>query len=288
MSRVSLIDRSESAVPAAVYSRREALRYLSASTLLALGLWPGRLRADNEQPAGSFRFHVINDTHCVSPECAPYLQGAVAQMKRDETAFCLHLGDLSDKGDREHIETVREIFKQLPGPMYPVIGNHDYLSQNDRSAYTAALPTRINYHFSHGGWQFVGLDTTEGLHYEKTSVSSETLRWLDDELPRLERRRPTVIFTHFPMGAGVNYRPLNAEAVLERFLEFNLQAVYSGHFHAFTERTIRSAVLTTNSCCSLRRDNHDGTKEKGYFVCQAQDGRLQRSFVEYKPQKASA
>src|SRR5262245_7607646 len=165
--------RPEPAVPAAVYSRREALRYLSASTLLALGLWPGRLRADNEQPAGSFRFHVINDTHCVSPECGPYLAGVVAQMKRDETAFCLHLGDISDKGDREHIEDVREIFKPLPGPMYPVIGNHDYLSQNDRSAYTAAYPTRINYHFSHGGWQFVGLDTTEGLHYEKTSVPSE-------------------------------------------------------------------------------------------------------------------
>ena len=48
----------------------------------------------NLRPGGSFRFHVINDTHCVSPGCEPYLRGVVEQMKRDEAAFCLHLGDL--------------------------------------------------------------------------------------------------------------------------------------------------------------------------------------------------
>jgi len=268
-------------------SRRDALRYLSASTLLALGLWPGRLRADNDKPATAFRFHVINDTHCVSPECSPYLAGVVAQMKREETAFCLHLGDLTDKGDAAYMRTVDEIFKKLPGPTYPVIGNHDYVTQTDRSGYTEVFADRINYHFAHGGWQFVGIDTTDGLRYEKTSVATDTLRWLDQELPRLDQRKPTVLFTHFPMGAGVNYRPLNTDALLERFLQFNLQAVFSGHFHGFTERTAHAATLTTNRCCSLRRDNHDGTKEKGYFLCQARDGRLQRSFVEYKPESTA-
>src|SRR5688572_28172316 len=58
-------------------TRRDALQRLSASTLLALGLWPGALRASNEVPLGSFRFLVINDTHCTSPECGPYLEGVV-------------------------------------------------------------------------------------------------------------------------------------------------------------------------------------------------------------------
>jgi predicted phosphodiesterase len=283
MRHSSHYDWSASEACANRWSRRAALRHLSLSTLLALGCWPGSLRADNERPAGSFRFHVINDTHCMSPGCGPYLQGVVAQMKRDEAAFCLHLGDLTDKGDAEYLQTVNDVFKRLPIPFYPVIGNHDYRSQDDRSAYTKIFPDRINYHFVHEGWQFVGLDTTEGLHYEKTSVAAESLRWLDSELPRLEPRKPTVLFTHFPLGAGVNYRPLNAEDVLQRFQEFNLQAVFSGHFHGFTERTLRSAVLTTNRCCALRRDNHDGTKEKGYFLCQTREGRIQRSFVEFKP-----
>ena len=85
------------------------------------------------------------------------------------------------------------------------------------------------------------------------------------------------------MGEGVKYRPGNADALLERFLEFNLQAVFCGHYHSFTERFAKAVAVTTNKCCSLKRGNHDGTKEKGYFVCDVRDGKLARRFVEYLP-----
>ena len=39
-------------------------------------------------------------------------------------------------------------------------------------------------------------------------------------------------------------------------------------------------TLTTNRCCSFHVKNHDGTKEKGYFVCQAKAGKVERQFVE--------
>jgi 3',5'-cyclic AMP phosphodiesterase CpdA len=264
-------------------TRREAFSRLNAGALLALGLWPGALRADNEIPSGTFRFHVINDTHCMSKECGPYLEGVVAQMKREDSEFCLHAGDLTEKGERHHLETVREIFRPLPGRMYPVIGNHDYLTQTDRKAYTQTFPLRLNYYFRHRGWQFVGLDTSDGLRYEKTSIQPATFQWLDEYLPRLNKRRPTVIFTHFPLGAGVTYRPANADVLLERFRDFNLQAVFSGHYHSLTERKSGGVILTTNRCCALKRTNHDGSKEKGYFVCETRGGRIERRFVEYKP-----
>jgi len=263
--------------------RREALRRVSAGTLLALGLWPGALRADNDTPAGSFRFLVINDTHCLTPECSHYLEGVVAQMKGAQAQLCLHAGDLTDKAEGEYFEAVKDIFRRLPGSMYPVIGNHDYRTQTDRQAYTQSFPAHLNYSFDHRGWQFIGLDTCEGQHYEKTKIQPATFQWLDDYLPRLDKKKPTVVLTHFPLGAGVTYRPANADELLDRFREFNLQAVFSGHYHGFTERHAEKIVLTTNRCCSLKRDNHDGTKEKGYFVCTARDGQIQRSFVEYKP-----
>ena len=178
---------------------------------------------------------------------------------------------------------MKEIFATLGCPWYPVVGNHDYATQTDREAYTSAFPSRINYDFTHAGWQFVGLDTSEGLHYEKTEIAPATFQWLGDNLPRLDKRKPTVVFTHFPMGEGVKYRPGNADALLERFLEFNLQAVFCGHYHSFTERMAKTVPMTTNKCCSLKRGNHDGTAEKGYFVCDARDGKLARRFVEYKP-----
>jgi predicted phosphodiesterase len=263
-------------------TRREALQRLGSGALLTLGLWPGALRASNESPSGSFRFLVINDTHCMSAECGPYLEGVVAQMKQADAEFCLHAGDLTEKGERDYLEQVKDIFSVLPGRMYPVIGNHDYLTQTDRKAYTQAFPLRLNYYFSHRGWQFVGLDTSDGLRYEKTEIQPATFRWLDEYLPRLNRRKPTVILTHFPLGEGVKYRPKNADALLDRFREFNLQAVFCGHYHSFTERKAGNAILTTNRCCALKRTNHDGTKEKGYFVCEAKEGEITRTFVEYK------
>ena len=75
-------------------------------------------------------------------------------------------------------------------------------------------------------------------------------------------------------------RPLNADALLERFKPFNLQAVFSGHFHGFTERQVGDAILTTNRCCSAWRANHDFSKEKGWFSCLARNGRITREFVQ--------
>jgi predicted phosphodiesterase len=273
-------------VPTQPMNRRDALQRLSAGTLLAMGLWPGTSRADNKTPADSFRFLVINDTHCMSPECGPYLEGVVAQMRQERTELCLHAGDLTEKAERKHFETVKEIFKVLPGSMYPVIGNHDYLTATDRKTYTETFPLRLNYYFRHRGWQFVGLDTTHGQRYEKTEIQPATFRWLDDYLPRLDKRKPTVILTHFPLGPDVKYRPANADALLDRFRDFNLQAVFNGHYHAFTERKAGNAVLTTNRCCALKRGNHDNSKEKGYFVCEAKEGRVTRTFVEYKLRQA--
>ena len=63
---------------------------------------------------------------------------------------------------------------------------------------------------------------------------------------------------------------------------FNLAAAFNGHYHAFTEKKIGESIVTTNRCCSHAKNNHDGTKEKGYFLVDAKDGKLNRQFVEVK------
>lgn len=261
-------------------NRRAALTKLSAGALLSLGLWPG-CTTPRRTASASFRFIVVNDTHYMSPECGAWLEGVVQRMNAHGDAdFCLLAGDLTEHGLKPHLGAVRDIFNGLKGQTFPVIGNHDYHADSSGWAYDFVYPRRRNYLFRHRGWQFIGLDTSEGTRYEKTRIQPATMAWVDAHLPFLDQEKPTVIFTHFPLGAGVTYRPLNADALLDRFLPYNLQAVFSGHFHGLTERRLNKTLLTTHPCCALKRTNHDQTKAKGYYLCTASDGQITREFVE--------
>jgi 3',5'-cyclic AMP phosphodiesterase CpdA len=261
-------------------SRRQLLR-ASAGSLLAAGAWPGWMRGD--EPSGAFRFVAINDTHYLDDKCGPWFETVAKSVKSQEKiAFVLAVGDLANDGTAEQLAAARDVLKGFGVPFHAVMGNHDYKAQDDRKAYEELFPDRLNYRFEHGGWQFVAVDSTDGVKYDKTAIGRCALDWLDAAVPKLDARKPTVLFTHFPLGAGVKYRVTNADAVLDRFKTVNLRAVLNGHFHGFTEKTARDAVITTNRCCALARGNHDGTKQKGYFLCTAKDGKLTRDFVEVK------
>jgi hypothetical protein len=45
----------------------------------------------------------------------------------------------------------------------------------------------------------------------------------------------------------------------------------------------QKSIITTDRCCARVRKNHDGSPEKGWFVCQAVNGEIKRRFVEFRP-----
>jgi 3',5'-cyclic AMP phosphodiesterase CpdA len=265
------------------FSRREWLG-LGAGALLSLGLWPGCTRFAGNGRGGTFTFVVINDAHYQSPQCGAWFERVANRIRAHHPSpeFCLMVGDLAEHGTSSELGAMRDALRSFGLLYHAVIGNHDYVSAIDRRPYEDLFPRSLNYHFTHRGWRFIGLDSSEGMNYRNTRIQSTTLKWLDQTLPKLDRAQPTVVFTHFPLGDGVPMRPMNADATLARLLDLNLVAVFNGHFHGFTERTARRTVLTTNKCCAISRGNHDGTKEKGYFLCMAAAGGVQREFVEVK------
>ncbi len=263
-------------------SRRQSLHHRGAYSLLAAGLWPGAQHALAKAGESSFQFIAVNDLHHDSPECDPWFEALVRDMKKhSDSDFALVLGDLTDRGQNQNLGAIRDHLQQLTKPVHVQIGNHDYLTPSDRSAYEKNFPNQLNYAFTHKGWQFVGIDSTQGQDYSNTKIQPPTFHWLDRELPRLDKRRPTVLFTHFPLAPTAPMVPTNAEAVLNRFLEFNLKGVYSGHHHGFTLNVVRGVDVLTNRCCSRLRNNHDGSKEKGYWLISATPTSLSRSFVEF-------
>src|SRR5205807_3365837 len=94
----------------------------------------------------------------------------------------------------DQLGAMRDFCKELQLPVYVVPGNHDYRGAAnrmpvDRRPYEELFPGRLNYRFEHRGWQFLALDSTEGALYKGTLVQRDTLNWLDETLPKLDRKR---------------------------------------------------------------------------------------------------
>ena len=259
-------------------TRRDALRLTAA---LALNPFT---RAAEAGPG--FDFIAVNDLHFSDEQCTPFFQNVVARMRESapKAGFCLISGDLADRGTPEQFAALRVCLDQLGVPVFPVPGNHDYLTDDDRTAYGAAFPGRSNYVHTHLGWQFIGLDTTQGMDFDGTIISAVTLDWCDENLPKLDPHAPTVAFTHFPLGPGTTYRPRNAEALLARLDRLNLRGIFSGHWHGLNEQHIHDADVVVSRCCSRVRENRDGSPLKGWWVCRAaSDGTLTRRFTALAP-----
>ncbi len=263
--------------------KRRDFLHSSVAALLGAGLAPGQLRAaGNGQGEEGWSFLAVNDLHYENKECAPWFAKVVAAMKTSapKAEFIILGGDQANGGKAEQFAPVRNLFKTLGIPVYTTIGNHDWTPSESIKAYRDIFPGSFNQSFEHRGWQVVGFDSSDGPRAKDTTIQPATLQWLDETLPKLSKSKPTILYTHFPLGALLPYRPKNVEAVLERFAAYNIQAGFSGHFHSFQERSWHGTILTTDRCCSRFRENHDGTKEKGWFVCEAKAGRITRRFVE--------
>lgn len=259
------------------FTRREWLR-LGGLGLIVHAISDTTFAADPD----TFEFIVVNDTHYLDEQCGEWLGPVIAAMRASapRAAFCLHAGDFTDRGSAEACAAAAKLFAELGCPFHPVPGNHDFIAHGDRSGYDAIFPGRLNYRFDHGGWHFLGLDTTEGTNFIETEIGTDTFAWLEAETARLNPRQPVFAFTHFPLGEGIEMRPRNAEALIARLAKLRLRWVHSGHWHGESVRRADGIPLTTSRCCARIRDNRDGSPLKGWHIYRAApDGTLARRFV---------
>ena len=265
---------------------RRRLFGTGAMAALAWGLRPRRLAG--AEPDGAWTFAVVNDLHYFDAGCAPFFERVVDLLNGADPRpeFVLLAGDLTEHGTAAEFAGLRDVLCKARMPLYAVPGNHDFDQPDARKPYDEAFPGQANYTFQRGPWQFMGLDTCPGQKWANLPCPEATVRFVEETASRLDAKRPTVVFTHFPLGADVKWRIPNADAVLEPLKKVNLVAAFCGHFHGLTERRWREAAITTNRCCSFRRGNHDKSREKGFFLCRALPGRIERRFVEV-PQSLS-
>lgn len=113
------------------------------------------------------------------------LGAAVEHFNGRDLAFCVHLGDLIDKGWAS-FDAIGAPLKQSRHPWHQLLGNHDF---DVLDAEKARVPDRLGMNwrygsFAHGGFRFVVLDTNDVSTYAH-AAGSEPRTVAEQELARL-------------------------------------------------------------------------------------------------------
>jgi predicted MPP superfamily phosphohydrolase len=252
--------------------RREFSKVMAAAAgaILAKGLVPPHsfqlveVAHAAPAPAGvapKFTFAYISDTHLYSPKLNAQFARAAVRAVEDvnrldpQPDFVLFGGDLAQLGQAEELEIGRQILKDVKAPVKMMVGEHDwFLDMGERWRALFGEPT---YSFDHKGVHFVVLmsvnekdfwtakgltpmermKTVAGLDNAGQSafeVGGEQRAWLAQDLAKVDRKTPVVVFSHSPLYKL--YRPWNfwtddAEQVQALLRPFETVTVIHGHTH---------------------------------------------------------
>src|SRR2546423_12554566 len=163
-------------------------------TLLALLLLCVRARADGTEP---FRFVHITDTHLSMKSNVEPIKNLVTQINAmtPRPDFVVDTGDVTEAGRPEELDRFLEATSALSIPFYCSPGNHDVRwSPVGKAAFEHAFK-RLYGSFDHKGSHFVILDSTVLLeHWGHFDFAQ--LRWLKDDLKKIDSKMPVFLFFH--------------------------------------------------------------------------------------------
>jgi 3',5'-cyclic AMP phosphodiesterase CpdA len=243
------------------YARRDLLRLLGASGItFASGLWscavampqpakpsaagpPAGEAADPEAlPQKDFFFLQLSDTHWgfsgpANPEADATLRSTIATINSVSAPpdFVVFTGDLTQITDdpvirRRRMQEFRAIVGELDVKQVRFIpGEHD-ASLDNGDAYRE-LFGETHYAFEHEGVHFIALDNVSD---PGSTLGPAQLAWLDEQVARVPRTSPLVVFAHrplfdlFPAWEWHTKDGPRAIAILEKHPNVN---VFYGHIH---------------------------------------------------------
>jgi 3',5'-cyclic-AMP phosphodiesterase len=150
----------------------------------------------------------VSDLHLMKPGVKLWgfdplarLDACFADIARyhSDAAFCVISGDLTDLGEAEAYQILKERLASFPLETHLLIGNHD-----SRENYFLVFPDAprdangfAQYHITRDGFSFFFLDTLKGPPSSAGLYCDQRKAWLADALAR-RGDTPVVLFMHHP------------------------------------------------------------------------------------------
>jgi len=213
------------------------------------------------QPKPKFTFAYISDTHLYEQKLNDRFVRAILKAVDDVNAldpqpdFVLFGGDLAQLGQPKELTLGRDILKSVKAPVKMMVGEHDWFL--DLGALWREYFGAPQYSWDHKGVHFVTImsvqekdfwtprgmtpmqrmQTVAGLDngvQSRFEVGPEGREWLKNDLAKVDKKTPLVVFSHSPLYHY--YRPWNfwtedAAEVQAILRPFEHVTVIHGHTH---------------------------------------------------------
>lgn len=210
--------------------------------------------------ASSFNFVQISDSHIgfskdANKDVLGTLQAAVDQINAAKAApeLLIHTGDLSHLSKAEEFDALDQILKGVKaGTQFFVPGEHDVLEDGGKmyfDRYAKQSNGKGWYSMDHKGVHFIGLVNVLNLKAGGLgNLGEEQLAWLANDVKRLRRSTPIVVFAHVPLwtvypewGWGTS----DGARALELLKDFGSVTVLNGHIHQVFQKVEGSISFHT-------------------------------------------
>lgn len=235
-----------------MYAIEEENHHLTANNI-------ERLEAVSLPHFESFRFVVIADSHAYYDELKAFVHHINL---REDIAFLLIAGDLTDYGLQQEYQWNVERLAGLKSPYLTVIGNHDALN-NGKQNYQAFYGA-FDYSFIFNQVKFVVLNSAS-WEFNNTVPN---LDWLRDELSSYHLYQHQLVLTHilpqdqrFSAELSANY----LAALKDHFVSLMMGG--HNHAHSYAEEILSNGApigyLTTGTL-----------KDRGYVVVTVEAGKV--------------
>ena len=189
-----------------------------------------------------FHFVQLTDTHwgfkgAPNPDAAGTLPKAIAAVNalRNPPDFIVFTGDLTHTTEdaaerRTRMAQFRELVSGLKvKQLYFLPGEHDAGPDQGEAFREFFGPSR--YSFDHGGFHFIALDN---VSQPGSKLGEAQLKWLAEDLARLDKARPIVVFAHrplFDLYPDWDWATLDGDDALALLQPFEHVTVFYGHIH---------------------------------------------------------
>jgi len=259
-------------------SRRAFFRVagISAGIAAAKGLVTPRsfqlVEVANAQPAPGaapkFTFAYISDTHLYPNKLNDRFVRAILKAVDDvnnldpQPDFVLFGGDLAQLGKKEELDLGAQILKNVKAPIHMMVGEHDWFL--DMGDHWRQLFGPEQYSFDHKGVHFATImsvqekdfwterkmtpeqrmQTVAGLDngvQSRFEVGETGRKWLSDDLAKVDKATPVVVFSHSPLYKyyrNWNFWTEDADQVQQILQPFQHVTVIHGHTHQLLTNAI--------------------------------------------------